>query len=86
LFFVFVHRQRDGKSVLGVGLLDNRKSKPLADTVGVTVPLATAPLNNFQRPKQFPLAAKQNNHNDDDEQEADGAAADIKGTGKNRRE
>jgi hypothetical protein len=59
LFFVFVHRQRDGKSVLGVGLLDNRKSKPLADTVGVTVPLATAPLNNFQRPKQFPLAAKQ---------------------------
>jgi hypothetical protein len=86
MYFVFVHRQCDGKSVLGVGLLDNRKSKPLAGTAGITLPSAIAPPNDFQRPKQFPLAAKQNNHNDDDEQEADGAAADIKGTGKNRRE
>ena len=57
--FVFVHRQRDGKSVLGVGLLDNRKSKPLADTAGITLPLAIAQPNDLQRPKQFPLAAKQ---------------------------
>jgi len=58
-FFVFVRRQRDGKSVLGVGLLDNRKSNLMADTVGVTLPLAIAPPNDFQRPKQFPLATKQ---------------------------
>jgi hypothetical protein len=32
------------------------------------------------------LAAKQQNHNDDDEKEADRAAANIEGTGKNRRE
>jgi hypothetical protein len=32
------------------------------------------------------LAAKQQNHNDDDEQEADRAAANIEGIGKNRRE
>jgi len=31
------------------------------------------------------LAAKQQNHNDDDEKEADRAAANIEGTGKNRR-
>jgi hypothetical protein len=59
LYFVFVHRQRDGKSVLGVGLLDNRKSNLMADTVGVTQPLAIAPPNDFQRLKQFSLAAKQ---------------------------
>jgi hypothetical protein len=59
LSLVFVHRQRDGKSVLGVGLLDNRKSKSLAGTAGVTHPLAIAPPNGFQRLKQLPLAAKQ---------------------------
>ena len=32
------------------------------------------------------LAAKQQNHNDDEEKEADRAAANIEGTGKNRRE
>jgi hypothetical protein len=59
LVLFFERRQRDGKSVLGVVLLDNRKSKPLAGTAGVTHPLAIAPPNDFQRPKQFPLAAKQ---------------------------
>jgi hypothetical protein len=86
LYFVFVHRQCDDKSVLGVGPLDNRKSKPLAGSAGITLPSSIAPPSDFPRPKQFPLAAKQNNHNDDDEQEADGAAADIKGTSQNRRE
>jgi hypothetical protein len=57
--FVFVRRQRDGKSVLGVGLLDNRKSNLMADTVDVTRPLAIVPPNGFQRLKQFSLAAKQ---------------------------
>jgi hypothetical protein len=42
LYFVFIHRQRDGKSVPGVGLLDNRKSNPMTDNVGVTRPLAIA--------------------------------------------
>ena len=32
------------------------------------------------------LAAKQENHNDDDEDEANRTAANIEGTGKNRRE
>jgi hypothetical protein len=57
--FVFVRRQRDGKSVLGVGLLDNRESNPMADTAGLIYPLAIAPPNDFQRLKQLPLAAKQ---------------------------
>jgi hypothetical protein len=59
LFLFLNRRQFDGKSVLGVGLLDNRKSKPLAGTAGVTHPLAIAPPNDFQRLKQFPLAANQ---------------------------
>ena len=59
LFFVLFRRRDDGKSVLGVGLLDTRKSKPLAGTTGVTHPLAIEPPNGFQRLKQFPLATKQ---------------------------
>jgi hypothetical protein len=39
--------------------LDNRKSSPMADTLGVTHPLAIAPANDVPRPKQFLLAAKQ---------------------------
>jgi hypothetical protein len=38
-------RQHDGKSIPGVGLLDNRKSNPMADTVGVIHPFAIAPPN-----------------------------------------
>src|ERR1022692_3160871 len=86
LFLFLNRRQCDGKSVLGVGLSDNRKSKPLAGIADVTHPLAIAPPNDFQRPKQFPLAAKQWNHNHNDEQEADSAAANPNGTGKNGRE
>src|ERR1039457_1672941 len=57
--FVFVRRQRDGKSVFGLDLLDNRKSKLLAGTAGVTHPSGIARPNVFQRLKEFPLATKQ---------------------------
>jgi hypothetical protein len=59
LFLFLKRRQHDSKSFLGVGLVDNRKSKPLGGTAGITHPLAIAPPNDFQRPKQFPLATKQ---------------------------
>ena len=54
--------------------------------MGVTLPLATEPPNDFQPPKQFPLATKQQNHNHNDEQKTNRAAANIEGTGQNRRE
>jgi hypothetical protein len=50
------------------------------------VPFAIVPPNDSQRPNQFPLAAKQQNHNHNDEQESDSAAANPNGTGENGRE
>jgi hypothetical protein len=52
LFLFLNRRQHDSKSVLGVGLLDNRKPKPLAGIAGITHPLAIAPPNDVPRLKQ----------------------------------